>query len=352
MIELLTNPKITLKEALKLLEATGKKCVIIVNKENKLLGTLTDGDLRKHILSGKKLDQSIKKFYNSNPTFFFQNKLNLKNAKKEIIKNRYELVPIVNENKIVVDVITWDQALSSDLKISKSNLKVSVVIMAGGKGTRMQPFTHILPKPLIPIKGKAIIEHIVDKFCDYGVRDFHISVNYKSSLMEAYFKELKPKYKISFIKESIPLGTVGILKKLNKQFDQPVFVSNSDVIVNTDFIDIYDYHKKHKNKITVVASAKNYEIPYGVCKIDKDGNLNNIAEKPKFNFLVNTGLYIINPEILKLIPKNKKFDMTDLIKKAKSSKKKIGVYPVDEDSWIDIGQWNEYKLAVDKLNNY
>ena len=351
MIKLLTNPKITLREALKLLEATGKKCVIIVNKKNKLLGTLTDGDLRNHILSGKKLDRTIEKVYNSKPAFFFQNKLNLKNAKKEIIKNRYELVPIVNEDKIVVDVITWDQALSSDLKISKSNLKASVIIMAGGKGTRMQPFTHILPKPLIPIKGKAIIEHIIDKFNYYGVKDFHVTVNYKSSLIEAYFKELKPKYKVSFIKESIPLGTVGILKKFNKQFDQPVFVSNSDIIVNTDFLDIYNYHKKHKNRITVVASAKNYEIPYGVCKIDKNGNLNNINEKPKFNFLVNTGLYIIDPDIFKLIPKNKKFDMTDLIKKSKSLEKKIGVYPVDEDSWIDIGQWNEYKHAVNKLNN-
>ncbi len=352
MIKLLTNPKITLREALKLLKTTGKKCVIIVDKKNKLLGTLTDGDLRNHILSGKKLDQTIEKVFNSNPTFFFQNKLNLKNAKKEIIKNRYELVPIVNENKIVVDVLTWDQALSSDLKISKSNLKASVIIMAGGKGTRMQPFTHILPKPLIPIKGKAIIEHIIDKFCHYGVKDFHVSVNYKSSLIEAYFKELKPKYKVTFIKENTPLGTAGVLNKLKKQFDQPVFVSNSDIIVETDFLDIYNYHKKHKNKITVVASAKNYEIPYGVCKIDKNGNLNNITEKPRFNFLVNTGLYIINPEILKSIPKNKKFDMTDLIKKVKLSKKKIGVYPVDEDSWIDIGQWNEYKLAVNKLNNY
>ena len=351
MLKLLTNPKISLREALKLLKNTGKKCIIIVNKKNRLLGTLTDGDLRNHILLGKKLDESIEKVFNSKPAFFFQEKLNLKNAKKEIIKNRFELVPIVNKDKVVVDVITWDQSLSPDLKLLKKNLQASVIIMAGGKGTRLQPFTHILPKPLIPIKGKAIIEHIIDKFNMYGIDDFHISINYKSSLIEAYFKELKPSYKIKFIKENVPLGTIGVLSKFTKKFIKPVFVSNSDIIIESDLVDIYNFHKKNKNEITVVASAKNYEIPYGVCKIDKKGNLNNIAEKPKFNFLANTGLYVINPKIFKLIPKNKKFDMTELIKKTKSLKKKIGVYPVDEDSWTDIGQWNEYKRAVEKLGN-
>ena len=323
MLKLLTHPKISLREALKLLKSTGKKCIVIVNKENKLLGTLTDGDLRNHILSGKKLDETIENVYNSKPAFFFQDKLNLKNAKKEIVKNRFELVPILNKDRVVVDIITWDKSLSSDLKLSKQKLKASVIIMAGGKGTRLQPFTHILPKPLIPIKGKAIIEHIIDKFNLYGVKDFHISINYKSSLIEAYFKELKPNYKINFVKENTPLGTAGILSKFTKKFKDPVFVSNSDIIIESDLVDIYNFHKKQKNEITVVASAKNYEIPYGVCKIDKGGNLSNIEEKPKFNFLANTGLYIINSEIFKLIPKNKKFDMTDLIKKTKLKKKKL-----------------------------
>ncbi len=351
MLNLLTHKKISLRNALKLLKVTGKKCVVIVDKKNKLLGTLTDGDLRNHILSGKKLDETIEKVYNSNPAFFYKDRLNLKKAKKEIIKNRYELVPIVNKNKVVEDILTWDQSLSPDLKQIKKNLNASVIIMAGGKGTRLQPFTHILPKPLIPIKGKAIIEHILDKFNSYGVNNFFISINYKSSLIEAYFKELKPDYKINFIRENLPLGTAGILSKLNKKFKEPVFISNSDIIIDTDLVDIYDFHKKNKNEITVVASAKNYEIPYGVCKINKKGFLTNIAEKPKFNFLANTGLYIINPKILNFIPKNKRFDMTDLIKKVKILKKRIGVYPIDEESWTDIGQWNEYKLAVEKLNN-
>ena len=247
MIKLLTHPKINLREALKLLKDTGKKCIIIVNKKNKLLGTLTDGDLRNHILSGKKLDESIEKVYNSKPAFFFQETLNLKNAKKEIVKNRFELVPIVNKYKVVVDVITWDQSLSSDLKLLKTNLKASVIIMAGGKGSRLEPFTHILPKPLIPINGKAIIEHIIDKFKIYGVNDFHISINYKSSLIEAYFKELKPNYKINFIKENIPLGTVGVLSKLTKKFKEPIFVFNCYMIVESNLFDIFNFHKENKN---------------------------------------------------------------------------------------------------------
>ena len=351
MLNLLTNPKITLKEAMQLLKDTGKKCIVIVNKKNQLLGTLTDGDLRNHILSGKKLDQTIERVYNSRPAFFFKENLNLKNAKKEIIRNRFELVPILNKDKVVVDIITWDQSLSSDTKALKQKLKASVIIMAGGKGSRLQPFTYILPKPLIPIKGKAIIEHIIDRFYLYGIKDFHISLNYKSSLIEAYFKELKPKYKVSFVKESTPLGTAGVLKKFIKKFKEPVFVSNSDIMIDADLIDMYNFHKKNKNEITVVASTQKYEIPYGICKLNKQGNLKTIEEKPKFNFLANTGLYIINPKILKLIPKNKKFDMTDLIKKANLIKKKIGVFPVGEDSWMDIGQWNEYKFAVEKLSH-
>ncbi len=339
----------TLREAIRLLKKSGKKCLVIINNNNQLIGTLTDGDIRHVILSGQKLDKSIKGIYNTKPKFIFDNKADYNSIKNIIYKNKLELLPVVNEKKQVVKVITWDQIFKKNIENGKQKLNSELIIMAGGKGSRLKPFTNILPKPLIPVNGKAIVEHITEKFQKSGIKKFYITINYKSSMIEAYFKELKPNYKINFIKEQKPLGTAGILYKLTNRIKKPVFITNSDIIIDTDLKKILEFHKKKKNDITLVASSKNYQIPYGVCNIDQFGDLKNISEKPKLDFLANTGLYIINPKIFKLIPKNKKIDMTTLIAIAKNKKSKIGVFPVDDDCWIDVGQWSEYNKAIQKF---
>ena len=221
--------------------------------------------------------------------------------------------------------------------------------MAGGKGTRLEPFTKVLPKPLIPIHEKPVIEHILEHFTNVGVKQFILTVNYKARIMKAYFEELKPDYSIDFVEEQKPLGTAGSLKFLENKFNSPIFVTNCDIIIQADYPDIFAFHQNNGYDITLVASIKNYIIPYGTCELDGEGNLKKINEKPKYDLLVNTGLYVINPDILHLIPENESYDITYLIEDAMKKNKKVGVYPIDDDSWIDVGQWAEYQKAVDQL---
>lgn len=349
---LLTSPKITLIQALMLLKKTGRKCIIVVDRKKHLLGTLTDGDLRSLIITKKNLNQTINKLYNPKPKYVVENKFNINDLRKEIIKNRYELVPVINKSKKVIDVITWDQAFRKKFKVHPKIKNCEVVIMAGGQGARLQPFTSILPKPLIPVQGKSIIEHIISRFNEIGVKNFKISLGYKNNTVKAFFKALKLNSKINFIIEKKPLGTIGslsLLKNSKKKLNQSIFVSNCDIIIKSNLEEIFHFHNNKQHDITIVTAAKNITIPYGVCQTSLSGKFKNIEEKPSYSALINTGLYVFKSSILNLIPKNTKFDINDLINKAKKKKKKIGLFPISDDSWIDIGQWNEYKLAAKKL---
>jgi len=348
MKDLTISPNITISHAMKALDATAKKCMLVVNQNNELLGTLTDGDLRRSILSGLKFSEKIKNTYNTNPTFLIQGSYTKKEAENLLKNMELDLIPIVDENHILVDYVTWS-ILDSDSPHSKTLENVPVVIMAGGKGTRMEPFTKILPKPLIPVHDKPIIEHIIERFTDLGCTEFHLMVNYKGRILKAYFEELQPKYRVNFIEELEPLGTAGSLSFLNRQFDQPFFVSNCDIIIKADYASLYEFHQKGGYDVTLVASAKEYVIPYGACELNGDGHLAHINEKPHYDFLINTGLYVLNPEVLKLIPENKFFHITHLIEDVMNEGKKVGVFPIDDDAWIDVGQWVEYKKALDKL---
>jgi NDP-sugar pyrophosphorylase family protein len=257
-------------------------------------------------------------------------------------------VPIVDKVAKLIDYITW--ADIEDITENKDVLsEVPVVVMAGGKGTRMEPFTSVLPKPLLPINGTPIIEHIIESFTLVGCKNFYLTVNYKKKIMKAYFEELQPNYQVDFVEESDFLGAAGSLKLLDGKFDRPFFVTNCDIMVRAQYEDIYQFHKKGNCDITIVASTKEYIIPYGTCELDQDGSLSHINEKPTYDFLINTGLYIIDPKILKMIPDNKFYHITHLIENAKDSGLKIGVFPVSEGSWIDVGQWSEYKSTIEKM---
>ena len=219
--------------------------------------------------------------------------------------------------------------------------------MAGGYGTRLRPSTNILPKPLIPLQGKAIIEHIIDEFKPYNIKKYYISLNYKSILVKAFFSELKKSVNVNFLNEKKPLGTAGSLNFLLKKKINEFIVINCDTIIKTDFNKLLKFHKFSKNDISVVGAINNLEIPYGVCEIGKNRILKKIDEKPKFSFLASVGCYIINKKALRIIPKNKYLDFNELITKAIKKKLKVGVYPIDRSEWIDVGSF-EY---INQLNN-
>jgi len=349
MKNIMISSDISIKAAMKLLDKTAEKCLLVVDTESRLLGTLTDGDIRRAILSGASFSSTISGIYNNNPVKLESNVQDNDEVKKIILENKIDLIPLVDKDIKLIGYKTWEEVFGNGNSRKQKNLKVPVVIMAGGKGSRLEPFTKILPKPLVPINEKPIIEHIIEKFTNIGCEDFYLTVNYKAKILKAYFEELSPKYNVSFVDEPEPLGTAGSLKFLMGEFNEPFFVTNCDIIIKTYYNELYDFHISNNFDLSLVASTKEYIIPYGTCELNEEGHLLHINEKPKYDFLINTGLYIVNPELLDIIPNDKFFHITHLIEKAKNMGKKVGVFPVNEDAWIDVGQWAEYKKAVELL---
>ena len=222
--------------------------------------------------------------------------------------------------------------------------------MAGGKGTRLYPYTQILPKPLIPIGDKTITEHIMDRFIEHGCDKFTMIVNYKKHFIRSYFIENEEQRNIEFINEDEFLGTGGGLKLLENKMQSTFFMTNCDILVEEDYSEILKYHKIQRNIITMVCAVKNMTIPYGTVDIREDGSVIGLKEKPEFTFITNTGFYVIEPELLRLIPENTFIHVTDLIQQCIEEEKKVGVYKISEDKWLDMGQLDELERMKEKLN--
>jgi dTDP-glucose pyrophosphorylase len=339
------------RDALKQLEETERKTLFVVEGDNRLVGTLTDGDIRRWILAEGNLDGTVEKICNMSPCVAHRG-YDVEWVKRQMLEKRISSIPVIGAGREVIDVLFWDDLFGES--VARKNvppIDLPVVIMAGGKGTRLDPFTKILPKPLIPLGEKTVIEIIIDSFVQYGVAKFYVSVNYKSKIIKSYFEELNPPYAIEYIHEDKPLGTAGSLFHLRGNVGTSLIVTNCDVIIKADYRDIVEQHKSSRDDITLVASVKNYNIPYGVCELGNGGALSRIQEKPEYHFLVNTGMYLLRPETLELIPENELFHITHLIEKVQRAGGRIGVFPISDKSWIDTGEWIEYKNALKQFNS-
>ena len=341
----------SIQEAVKKLDIDGLSSLVALNKKKKVTGVFTMGDFRRAIFFGLDINDQISSIVNKN--FKYLTEGFSKNDVKKIFTNNELItdIPILNKKFQLLKIINKYNFFSSkELTKKKINLdKFPVVIMAGGKGARLDPFTRILPKPLIPFGSNPIIRVIMDNFIRFGLKKFYISINEKGGMIKTYFNDLKSLYNIKFIEEKKPLGTAGSLKLLKNRLKDTFLVTNSDILIHSHYPSMIEFHKKNNHDITLISSIRNYVIPYGVCNFDKDGILESIKEKPQLDFFVNTGLYIIEPKILKLIPDNVKFDMNELITAVKKKDMKIGVFPVPENSWEDIGHWSEYTKNLNKL---
>ena len=339
----------SIQEGLKQLDETGKRLLFVINEDEQLVGALTDGDIRRYIISHGRIDGTVYDVCNKNPfsiSYDYDNSL----IKNDMLEKEIDGVPVLSSNGKIIDILFRENVFDKEEEIKLvKKINLPVVIMAGGKGTRLDAFTNVLPKPLIPIGDKTIIEIIIEKFLEFGMLKFHISVNYKAKIIKSYFDELKPDYEVQFIDENKPLGTAGALKYVSEKIHTDFFLSNCDIIIQTDYAELYEFHKKNQNDLTLVASLKNYNIPYGVCNIQNGGTLKDIEEKPQYSFLVNTGLYILKKEVLSYIPEDTFYNMTDLISDLKRQDAKIGVFPISENSWIDTGEWAEYHKALESF---
>lgn len=330
----------TLLDALKKMDFSDKK-LLIVTKEGKFGGLVSVGDIQRAIIQNKSLDTKIKDVIRKDIRIAKPND-SFEKIKKMMFDFRMELCPVVDSEKNIVEVYYWEDIFIDKEPQPKSQFNLPVVIMAGGFGTRLKPLTNVLPKPLIPIGDKTIIEQIFERFYHHGCNSFYISVNYKAELIEYYLTNQNLPYQIDYIQEDKPTGTAGSLSLLKDKIKETFFVSNCDIIIEQDYSEILEYHYNNKNDITIIAALKHYSIPYGTIETSENGKLENLSEKPELTFKINSGMYILEPSVLDEIPSNEFYHITHLIEKIQSRGGNVGVYPVSEKSWKDIGEWDEY----------
>jgi dTDP-glucose pyrophosphorylase len=307
--------------------------IIFVTRNEKLVGSLSDGDIRRFILKKGDLNSPIKNAINYSPFFIF----NYEKIDSETVfkKLGVDVIPIVDESMKIVDILI---RYSNQNKEIHNPIKNPVVIMAGGLGTRLYPYTKILPKPLIPIGDTPIVEHIINGFEKYGVKKFFLIVNHKKNIIKAYFSEVRTKSEINLIDEDLPLGTGGGLSLLKDIISETFILSNCDILVTEGIDKIVEYHEQNHNYITMVCSVKTFIIPYGVIDIKENGQINSMKEKPELSYLVNTGLYVVNHKVIDEIEKNKYISFPEIITYFINQNRKIGIYPISEQQWFDIGE--------------
>ena len=341
-----------IKQTMVNLNKTSSKILLVVENNDKLIGIVTDGDLRRGIVNGLSLSAPVKKVMQENYYYLNADTIDIpKQARKMMLEKKIEQVPILDSSGCIVDIVLISDGVEQLQKnISKKvpSLETEVVVMAGGKGTRLDPFTKILPKPLIPLEGIPIIEHVLSSFNKSGFCNFKLILNYKKEMIKLFLSEGKYPFKFEIIEEEKFLGTAGGLYLIKNKIHDTFILTNCDTILSGDTTKIMDWHRETNNIITLVGSHKEISVPYGVLKF-KDGFLDRIDEKPKFDLFINAGTYILEPAVFEWVPDNEFLNMDELIAKIiKEFPKKVGVYPHWE-GWFDIGQWEEYQISLEKI---
>lgn len=335
--EYIVDHEITILEAMQRLEQTSARALFIT-KEGKLEAVVSDGDVRRWLISGGDIKEKVSCCANYKPKYLINESDEY--ARIFLKENSIEVVPIVDENMHIKRVVRWNQDVA---KILRQPINLPVVMMAGGMGKRLYPYTKILPKPLIPIGEIPISEHIINQFREYGCEDYYLIVNYKRKMIKAYFSDVAKDYNVFYVDEETPLGTGGGLSLLKGRINSTFILTNCDILIREDFSKIYKYHMEQSNIITMVCALQNIQIPYGVVNISNGGQIDSMEEKPILSFLTNTGCYIVEAEVIDEIQVNTAIDFPDIIDKYRKQGKKVGAYPIGQDAWMDMGQMDEFE---------
>lgn len=308
--------------------------LVVVNSEQEIIGTLTDGDIRRGLIAGAELTDSVCKIMHTDFKFINQTNFDVAHL-KSFRDQRIMFIPILDEQKHVVDVV--------NLNKFKSKLPIDAVLMAGGKGVRLRPLTETTPKPLLPVGGKPIIDYNIDSLIENGINNISVTVNYLHEQLEEHFANPINGVQVDCIKEPQFLGTMGATQFVTKFYNDVVLVMNSDLFTNIDYEDFYLHFMEHNADMSVAAVPYSISVPYGIFELE-GRNIKGVKEKPVYNYFANAGIYLIKRELLENMPKNTFYNATDLMNDAVAAGKTVIRYPITG-YWLDIGSHEEYKKA-------
>lgn len=334
----------SLKHALEQLDKIIVKVLLVINRKQVFVASITDGDVRRAILAGASLETMVSKIANYHPLFLERDDETI--AWKVMHEEKISALPVLDNEKKIQKVYIIGE---NEQKRYTEKLYVPVVIMAGGLGTRLYPYTKIFPKPLIPVSDIPISERIIQSFKEIGCKEFHMIVNYKRNMIKAYFNDMDHGYNIHFWDEETPLGTGGGLYLLKDVICDTFVLTNCDILILDDVRKIVKHHKKEMNQVTMVCSLKNFTIPYGIVDFSEGGEINSFEEKPQLSFFTNTGYYILEPDIFKYINSNENIGMPDIIDRMRKDGLKVGIYPIGENAWLDMGQFDSMESMERRL---
>lgn len=337
----IVNKSITLLEALKCINALAPEPLVlfVLDEQQRMVGTLTDGDSRRAMIAGASLTDPVEKVMHSNFNYM---KVEDIDDVKEIKRQRelkMRLVPVLDEENRIVEII--------NLESFKSRLPIDAVLMAGGKGERLRPLTEKTPKPLLKVGDKAIIDHNIDRLINYGVKHISVTVNYLKEQLEEHFAIPRGEVKINTVREPKFLGTIGSVRFVPEFFNDTVLVMNSDLFTNINYEDFYLHFKEHDADMSVAAVPYDVDIPLGILNLD-GRNITGLSEKPHFGYYANAGIYLIKRSALELIPEDTMFHSTDLVEALIAAGKRVIRFPIGG-TWIDIGTPQEYRRANDMV---
>lgn len=333
----------TVREILIKLNTLAENAIVfIVNDRNQLVGSLTDGDLRRGFIKGLGFDTPIIEFVQENPSFVFVHENSI--AKLELFQTKnLKIIPVLNKEKQIVDIIIFSQ--------TSTIIPADAVLMAGGKGVRLKPLTDTTPKPMLKVGGKPIIEYNIDRLIQVGIKNFNLSVNYLAEQLENYFKDGEHKnVSIKYVKEDKPLGTIGSILLVESFENDDIIVMNSDLLTNIDFVDFYKLFKESEADMVVAATSYHVDIPYAVLEVNNVNQVSSLKEKPRYTYFSNAGIYLLKKELLKLIPENTFFDITDLMNKILELDLKLVTYPING-YWLDIGKHEDFIKAQEDVKH-
>lgn len=345
--ERIISPSASLLDAMKQMDEVKVKILLVFSGEH-FEGLITIGDIQRAIIKNIALKEPVSRILNKDKIYGYQSE-GEEIIREKMRRMRAEVMPILDEQGELVDIWFWSDLFKTSEIIEREKISLPVVIMAGGKGTRLKPLTNVIPKPLIPIGDKTILEEIMNQFESIGCQKFYMSINYKSDMIRFYLDQLDHYYDIEFFEEPKPLGTIGSVSLLKGKITTPFFVSNCDIMIDQDLRDVYEYHQNNHNDLTIVTAVKSFKIPYGVIETGEDGLMTGLQEKPEQTYMINTGVYILNPELIDEIPEGEFFHITHLMEKIKKRDGRIGCFPVSEHAWRDMGEWPEYLKMINVL---